>query len=282
MNVLVIDVGGTHVKVLATGQKEHREFVSGPKLTAAMMAAGVRKLANGWNYGAVSIGYPGPVCHNRPIAEPYNLGMGWVAFDYRSAFKRPVKVINDAAMQALGSYKTGRMLFLGLGTGLGSAMIVGGILEPMELGHLPYKQATYEDYVGIRGLEKYGQEKWQTFVADVVKRLIAALEPDDVVLGGGNVHRLTVLPPGCRAGGNNNAFLGGFRLWSKASARQLPSHARPQLDQREVTKAVVRNEVQNHKYETNRQTIHATPGLEDPGHTLQEYPEHPPSGIVCG
>jgi len=239
MNVLVIDIGGTHVKILATGQKEHREFVSGPKLTAAMMVAGVRKLAKGWNYGAVSIGYPGPVCHNRPISEPHNLGTGWVAFDYRSAFKRPVKVINDAAMQALGSYKTGRMLFLGLGTGLGSAMIVGGLLEPMELGHLPYKKATYEDYVGIRGLEKYGKVKWQKFVADLVKRLIAALEPDDVVLGGGNVHRLTVLPPGCRAGGNNNAFLGGFRLWPEAGRLPNSPHARPHLNQREEAKAVI-------------------------------------------
>ena len=239
MNVLVIDIGGTHVKILATGQKEHREFVSGPKLTAAMMVAGVRKLAKGWNYGAVSIGYPGPVCHNRPISEPYNLGTGWVAFDYRSAFKRPVKVINDAAMQALGSYKTGRMLFLGLGTGLGSAMIVGGLLEPMELGHLPYKKATYEDYVGIRGLEKYGNVKWQKFVTDVVKRLIAALEPDDVVLGGGNIHRLTVLPPGCRAGGNDNAFLGGFRLWPEAGRLPNSTHARPHLNQREEAKAVV-------------------------------------------
>ena len=238
MNVLVIDIGGTHVKILATGQKEHREFVSGPKLTAAMMVAGVRKLAKGWNYGAVSIGYPGPVCHNRPISEPYNLGTGWVAFDYRSAFKRPVKVINDAAMQALGSYKTGRMLFLGLGTGLGSAMIVGGLLEPMELGHLPYKKTTYEDYVGIRGLEKYGNVKWQKFVTDVVKRLIAALEPDDVVLGGGNIHRLTVLPPGCRAGGNDNAFLGGFRLWPEAGRLPNSTHARPHLNQREA-KAVV-------------------------------------------
>ena len=193
--------------------------MSGPKLTAAMMAAGVRHLAKDWKYDVVSIGYPGPVCHNRPIAEPHNLGNGWVAFDYQSAFERPVKIINDAAMQALGSYKRGRMLFLGLGTGLGSAMIVGGLLEPMELGHLPYKKATCEDYVGIRGLEKYGKVKWQEFVADVVKRLLAALEPDDVVLGGGNIHKLKVLPPGCRAGDNDNAFRGGFRLWNKAGNR---------------------------------------------------------------
>jgi polyphosphate glucokinase len=233
VNVLTIDVGGTHVKILASGQKERREFVSGPKLTAAMMVAGVRNLAKDWKYDAVSIGYPGPVCHNRPIAEPCNLGKGWVAFDYRSAFKRPVKVINDAAMQALGSYKTGRMLFLGLGTGLGSAMIVGGLLEPMELGHLPYKKATYEDYVGIRGLEKYGKAKWQKFVADVVKRLIAALEPDDVVLGGGNVHKLKVLPPGCRAGDNDNAFRGGFRLWNEAGNRPGSTRANTRPDKRQ-------------------------------------------------
>jgi polyphosphate glucokinase len=235
MNVLAIDVGGTHVKILATGQKEYREFVSGPKLTAAMMVAGVRHLAKDWSYDAVSIGYRGPVCHNRTIAEPHNLGRGWVAFDYQSAFKRPVKVINDAAMQALGSYKRGRMLFLGLGTGLGSAMIVGGLLEPMELGHLPYKKATYEDYVGIRGLEKYGKAKWQKFVADVVKRLIAALEPDDVVIGGGNVKKLKDLPPGCRVGDNANAFRGGFRLWKEAGTRPGSTPAQPRPDKRKGT-----------------------------------------------
>jgi polyphosphate glucokinase len=218
MNVLVIDIGGTHVKILATGQKEERKFDSGPNMTPSKMAAGVRRLAKGWKHEVVSIGYPGPVYHNRPMAEPHNLAKGWIGFDYRAAFKRPVKIINDAAMQALGSYKGGRMLFLGLGTGLGSAMIVDGVLEPMELGHLPYKKATFEDYVGIRGLEKYGKKKWRRFVADVVERLEAALEPRDVVLGGGNVNNLKKLPPGCRAGDNANAFLGGFRLWSKASA----------------------------------------------------------------
>jgi polyphosphate glucokinase len=235
MNVLAIDIGGTHVKILATGQKEHREFVSGPKLTAAMMAAGVRNLAKDWDYDAVSIGYPGPVCHNRPIAEPYNLGKGWVAFDYRSAFKRPVKVINDAAIQALGSYKTGRMLFLGLGTGLGSAMIVGSLLEPMELGHLPYKKATCEDYVGIRGLEKDGKKRWRKHVEEVVARMVAALEPDDVVIGGGNVKKLKVLPPGCRVGDNANAFRGGFRLWMKAGTRPGSTRAQPRSDKRKGT-----------------------------------------------
>jgi polyphosphate glucokinase len=235
MNVLVIDIGGTHVKLLATGQKEPREFESGLKLTPAMMAAGVQNLAKDWNYEVVSIGYPGPVCHNRPIAEPHNLGKGWVAFDYRAAFKRPVKIINDAAMQALGSYQRGRMLFLGLGTGLGSAMIVDGLLEPMELGHLPYKKSIYEDYVGIRGLEMYGKKRWRNYVADVVEQFIAALEPDDVVLGGGNVNNLKVLPPGCRKGDSANAFLGGFRLCKEAGARQGSTRATPRPGGRKGT-----------------------------------------------
>ncbi len=217
MKVLVIDIGGTHVKVLATGQDQPREFVSGPTLTPRRMVAEVRKLVADWKYDVISVGFPGPVLQNRPIAEPWNLGEGWVGFNFEAAFQRPVKVVNDAAMQALGSYQRGKMLFLGLGTGLGSGMIVDGIVEPMELGHLPYKKATFEDYVGIRGLKKYGQNKWQRYVADVVKRLITALEPEDVVLGGGNVHRLKELPPGCRAGDNTNAFLGGFRLWEPVS-----------------------------------------------------------------
>jgi len=217
MNVLVVDIGGTHVKVLATGQKVHRECDSGPTLTPKQMVAGVKKLVADWKYEAISIGYPGPVLRNRPVSEPWNLGKGWVGFDFEAAFKCPVKVVNDAAMQALGSYKAGKMLFLGLGTGLGSAMVVDGIIEPMELGHLPYKKATFEDYVGIRGVKKYGQKKWRSFVTDVVKRLIAALEPDDVVLGGGNVKKLKELPFGRRAGDNDNAFLGGFRVWQKNS-----------------------------------------------------------------
>jgi polyphosphate glucokinase len=217
--VLVIDIGGTHVKIIATGHKVHRKFMSGPKMTPAQMAGDVMQLAQDWKYDVVAIGYPGPVCHNRPMAEPHNLAKGWVWFDYEAAFKRPVKIINDAAMQALGSYKGGRMLFLGLGTGLGSAMIVDGLLEPMELGQLPYKKSIFEDYVGIRGLLKHGRKKWRKQVADVVERLIAALEPDDVVIGGGNVNNLKTLPPGCRAGDNANAFRGGFRLWSKADSR---------------------------------------------------------------
>jgi len=219
MNVLVVDVGGTHVKILATGQKELREFTSGPTLTAKQMVAGVKKLAGDWKYDAVSIGYPGPVIRNRPLAEPHNLGRGWIGFDFKTAFKRQVKVMNDAAMQALGSYKGGKMLFLGLGTGLGSAMILDGIVEPMELGHLPYKKHTFEDYVGVRGYERLGKKKWRKEVANVVTRLIAALEPEDVVLGGGNVKKLKELPPGCRAGNNANAFVGGFRLWKAATPK---------------------------------------------------------------
>jgi polyphosphate glucokinase len=217
MNVLVVDVGGTHVKLLATGQSERREFVSGSTLSAEQMVAGVKELAQDWKYDVVSIGYPGPVLHCRPVAEPHNLVPGWVGFDYQAAFGCPIKVINDAAMQALGSYTGGKLLFLGLGTGLGSTMIVEGIVEPMELGHLPYRKGTYEDYVGIRGLERVGKKKWRRYVADVVARLVAALEPDDVVLGGGNAKKLKELPPGCRVGNNDNAFLGGFRLWEERS-----------------------------------------------------------------
>jgi polyphosphate glucokinase len=191
------------------------------------MAAGVKKLARGWKYDVISMGYPGLVLHGRVVAEPHNLGRRWVHFDYRAAFGRPVKIINDAAMQALGSYKGGKMLFLGLGTGLGSALIVEGIVEPMELGHLLYKKGTYEKYVGVAGLEKRGKKKWRRHVADVVASLIAALEPDDVVLGGGNVRKLKELPSGCRAGDNANAFLGGFRLWEEAAGRKTAG--RPSL-----------------------------------------------------
>jgi polyphosphate glucokinase len=219
MKVLVIDIGGTHVKVLVTGEKNHREFESGPTLTPRRMVSQVRKLVADWKYDVVSMGYPGPVLRDRPLSDPWNLGKGWVGFNFKKAFKRPVKMVNDAAMQALGNYKRGKMLFLGLGTGLGSALIVDGIVEPMELGHLPYKKATFEDYVGIRGLEKYGKKKWRGCVADVVRRLVAAVEPDEVVLGGGNVKKLKELPPGCRAGDNDKAFVGGFRLWEEAGTR---------------------------------------------------------------
>lgn len=220
MNILVVDVGGTNVKILATGQAESRKFPSGPTLTAADMAARVIELARAWQYDAVSIGYPGFVVRGRPVTEPHNLAPGWVGFDYQAAFGRPIKLVNDAAMQALGSYKGGKMLFLGLGTGLGAAMIVDGVIEPMELAHLPYRKGTFEDYVGKRGLDRLGKKKWRQRVADVVARLVAALEPDDVVLGGGNVKYLKELPPGCRAGENANAFLGGFRLWAEPADRK--------------------------------------------------------------
>ena len=224
MKVLTIDIGGTHVKFRLTGKRTHREFLSGPKLTPKMMVAGVKKLTEDWVYEAVSIGYPGPVLKNQPIAEPHNLATGWVKFDFNAAFACPVQLINDAALQALGSYQGGKLLFLGLGTGLGSTMVVDGIIEPMELGHLPDKKGTYEDYVGLRGLEKRGKKKWRKDVAEVAGLLAAALEPDDVVLGGGNVKQLKVLPKGIRAGDNANAFLGGDRLWAANRIGVSPPH----------------------------------------------------------
>ena len=213
MKVLAIDIGGTHVKALASGQKTARKFDSGPDLLPKRMVAETNRLVDGWRYDVVSIGYPGPVLRSRPIAEPNNLGGGWVGFDFEKAFGRPVKVVNDAAMQALGSYGGGKLLFLGLGTGLGSALVVDGIVEPMELSHLPYRKRTYEYYVGDKGLKREGKGKWRRLVHDVITRFVAALEPDDVVLGGGNARLVKELPPKCRVGNNSNAFLGGFRLW---------------------------------------------------------------------
>jgi polyphosphate glucokinase len=213
--VLVIDVGGTNIKLLATGQKDSRKIASGPSMTASKMVREVRNSTKDWIFNCVSLGYPGPVINGHPLREPHNLGGGWMNFDFRGAFGCPVKVINDAAMQALGSYKGGRMFFLGLGTGLGSAMIVDGILEPMELAHLTYKKGkTYEDYLGLRGLKRLGKKKWRREVAKVVEKLKTALEAEYVVLGGGNVKKLKKLPPGTRLGNNQNAFLGGFRLWA--------------------------------------------------------------------
>jgi polyphosphate glucokinase len=222
MDVLVVDVGGTHVKILATGHSDKREFASGSKMTAQQMVSGVRQLADGWSYDVVAIGYPGPVLHDRPVADPKNLAPGWMGFDFKTGFGRPTKVLNDAAMQALGSYKKGKMLFLGLGTGLGSTLIVDGVVEPMELGHLPYKKATYEDYVGARGLDRFGKKRWRKHVFDVVDRLVAALEPNDIVLGGGNAKILDDLPPGCRLGDNENAFRGGFLMWKDTANRGTP------------------------------------------------------------
>jgi predicted NBD/HSP70 family sugar kinase len=212
--ILVIDVGGTHVKVLVTGMKQPVIIPSGPTLVPGVMIRQVRDAVKSFPYDVVSIGYPGPVVHGRPLREPHNLGQGWVGFDFRKALGRPVKVINDAAMQALGSYKGGRLLFLGLGTGLGSAMIADGVIEPMEIAHLPYKRGkTYEDYLGIRGLKRLGRKRWERQVAKVISLLREALEPGEVVLGGGNVKKLKKLPPGTRLGSNENAFRGGFELW---------------------------------------------------------------------
>jgi polyphosphate glucokinase len=216
--ILTIDVGGTHVKVLTNdAASERRKVDSGPKLSAAKMVDAVKALTADWEYDVVSIGYPGPVLHGKPVAEPKNLGPGWVGFDFAKAFGKPVRIVNDAAMQALGSYEGGRMLFLGLGTGLGSALIVDGILEPMELAHMPYKKGkTYEDYVGQRGLDKLGKKRWRKAVLDVVAQLAAALEAESVVLGGGNARLFDEAPPGTRLGANENAFLGGFLLWKDA------------------------------------------------------------------
>jgi glucose-6-phosphate isomerase len=235
MNVLVVDVGGTNVKILATGQDEPRRFPSGPNLTPEQMVAGVKEFAGEWQYDVVSIGYPGLVHQGRIVAEPHNLTQGWVGFDFAAAFGCPVKLINDAAMQALGSYQGGTLLFLGLGTGLGSALVVEGVVTPMELGHLSYRKGTYEDFVGQRGLKRLGRKKWQQHVAYGVARLRAACYPDDVVLGGGNAKKLREIPPGCRLGDNAHAFLGGFRLWgeegtpgqTKRTAGRLLLTARP-------------------------------------------------------
>lgn len=223
MKILVIDIGGTHVKVLATGHRKFVEIPSGPKMTPAKMVATVRAATKGWKYDVVSIGYPGAVVHGRPLTEPHNLGSGWVGFNFRKAFGRPVKIINDAAMQALGRYQGGRMLFLGLGTGLGSALIVENVLEPLELAHLPYQKGrSYEDYVGLAGLERLGKKKWRHHVKEVVKQLKTALQADYVVLGGGNARLLKKLPPGTRLGNNANAFQGGLRLWNKRYSGSTP------------------------------------------------------------
>jgi polyphosphate glucokinase len=225
--VLAVDVGGTHVKVMDSKGLTKREFDSGPHLSARKMVKKVKELTADWSYDVVSVGYPGPVVHNRPLAEPYNLGHGWVGLDFAKAFSRPTQVVNDALMQALGSYEGGRMLFLGLGTGLGSAMIVDGILEPMELGHLPYKKdGTFEDCVGAKGLERLGKKKWRRKVADIVKHFTAALEPDYVVLGGGNAEKLGHLPPKTRLGNNANAFKGGFKLWDGHAVKRSAKRAR--------------------------------------------------------
>lgn len=223
-HILAIDIGGNTVKVLLSGEKEPRSFPSGPTLTAKQMADGVRKLTEDWKYDAVSIGYPGRVRDNKIFAEPVNLGTGWINFDFQKAFGVPVKILNDAAMQAIGSYKGGKMLFLGLGTGLGTALIVDGALLPMELGHLPYKGGTYEQCLGLKGLTRVGIKKWRESVFEVVALFINIFQLDEIVIGGGNINKLDKIPPGCRAGDNALAFTGGFLLWvDKANGR---SHAR--------------------------------------------------------
>ena len=213
--VLAVDVGGSHVKVLASNEQEKRRFQSGPKLTPTQMVEGVLRIVDGWSYDVVSVGIPAPIRRGKLISEPVNLGTGWVGFDYEGAFGKPTRIVNDAAMQALGSYEGGRMLFLGLGTGLGTTLITDNVVDPLELGHLPYRKKTFEDYVSERALEKDGKKRWREAVFDVVERLSAAMEPDYVVIGGGGVAELKELPPNCRRGANENAFRGGFRLWSE-------------------------------------------------------------------
>ena len=214
MKVLVIDVGGNNVKILATGEPAPRKVPSGPRLTPRAMVSGVKKAAAGWSWDAVTIGFPGPVKDGQPADEPHNIGRGWVSFDYSGAFGKPVRILNDAVMQALGSYRGGRMLFLGLGTGLGAALVLDGLTHPLEIAHLPYRNGkSYEEFLGRRGLERMGKKRWRGIVAEIVPRLHAAFQVDDVVLGGGNAKHVKDLPPDTRLGDNTRAFLGGFRLW---------------------------------------------------------------------
>jgi polyphosphate glucokinase len=216
--ILAVDVGGSHVKLLLSGgDHEVRRFESGPDLGPKEMVERIVALTEDWPYGAVSVGIPAPVHGGRVVADPVNLGPGWIGFDFPKAFGKPTKVVNDAAMQALGSYEGGKMLFLGLGTGLGTALVIDGAVEPMELAHLPIRKATFEDYVGERGLKRLGKQKWRAAVAETVERLAAALGPDYVVLGGGNTKKLGDLPANTRLGANSNAFVGGFRLWDPAA-----------------------------------------------------------------
>jgi predicted NBD/HSP70 family sugar kinase len=211
--VLVVDVGASHVKLLASGQSKRRRFPSGGEFSADEMVAGVLERAEDWRFDVVSIGIPARVKAGAVLHEPVNLGSGWAGFDYPTAFGKPTKVVNDAVMQAIGAYEGGHMLFLGLGTGLGSAMIVDGVVQPMELGHLPFRKATYEDYVGERGLKRHGRARWRKRVVETIELFIDALEPDYVVLGGGNADELPELPANVRLGGNEDAFRGGFLLW---------------------------------------------------------------------
>ena len=215
MNILAVDIGGTNVKMLATGHEERRKFPSGRELTPEAMIAGVQHATKDWDYDVVSVGYPGPVMCGQPLMEPTNLGPGWMGFDFAAGFGKPTKVINDAAMQALGSYEGGKMLFVGLGTGFGATIIWNGEIEPLELGRFRYKKSNIETYVGARALKRFGRKKWQKHVEDALARLMTALKPTDVVLGGGNAKKLQPLPAGTRLGDNSFAFLGGYLLWQK-------------------------------------------------------------------
>jgi polyphosphate glucokinase len=211
-----VDVGGSHVKAKLSSTGEERRFDSGSDLSARQMVDGLRELTADWDFDAVSIGVPAPVRNGRVESEPVNLGTGWAGFDFEQALGKPTKVVNDAVMQALGSYEGDKMLFLGLGTGLGSTLVDGQAVEPLELGHLPYRKATFEDYVGQAGRERLGKKRWRQAVAETVELLSKALEPDYVVLGGGNAKLLKELPPNARLGANQNAFIGAFRLWDEA------------------------------------------------------------------
>jgi predicted NBD/HSP70 family sugar kinase len=251
MKVLVIDIGGNSVKLLITGETDPRKFPSGPTLTPRQMISGVKKLTEDWSYDAISIGYPGRVTSNRPSAEPKNLGHGWINFDFERAFGVPVKIMNDAAMQALGSYQGGVMLFLGLGTGLGTALVVNGTAVPMELGHLTYKQGTYEDLLGLRGLQRLGIKKWREYVFEVVARWVPALELDDVVIGGGNINKLDKLPPRCRAGDNELAFRGGFLMWESGKA-MTANRSKPPQASHDYTTKIARNKAGRVSYGSSR------------------------------
>ena len=216
MKILVIDVGGTNIKMGMSAREERPKVPSGPELTAAKMVAAVQKATEAWKYDVISIGYPGPVMQGKPVEEPRNLAPGWVGFEYEQAFDKPVRIVNDAAMQALGSYRGGRMLFLGLGTGLGSALVVEGILQPLELAHLPYRNGrTYEDYLGLRGYKRLGRRRWRRHVEKVAAQLQHGLQADYLTLGGGQTKHLAELPPGSSLGNNAHAIVGGFRLWSQ-------------------------------------------------------------------
>ena len=213
-DVLAVDVGGSRVKMLVNGDSERRRFPSGPSLTPEEMVTGVLERTSDWEFSVISVGVPAPVFGGRVVREPFNLGTGWIGFDFEDALGRPTKLMNDAAMQALGSYAGGRMLYLGFGTGLGSTLIVDGVVQPMELGHLPYRRHTYEDYVGERGRKRLGKKRWKEAAHDVIERFFAGLQPEYIVLGGGNASLLDELPEYVRMGRNEDAFLGGFRLWA--------------------------------------------------------------------